>query len=106
MIKTSTVAIKILGNTYEIKCEDEFSENLINAAELVNNSMLAAKEKNISNEKAAILTAINMTYDLLLAKAKLDDEKRSTESIATEQIYNVINSIYDNIKSDMTKLEK
>ena len=61
-----SVNVHILGKEYQIQCPPNEKHQLIRAAEDVNNRMRAAKGvgTNITTEKAAVLSALNLANEL------------------------------------------
>ena len=99
---SSNVRINIQGNSYDMKCDVNQEENLHKAAKLVNEIMSAAKEKQISSEKAAILTALNIASRLINAQ-EATIQNSSQNNIAEEQISNIINNIHREIQNHVAK---
>lgn len=100
---TNTVMINIQGNSYEMKCSSEQEEKLLEAAKIVDDTMTQAKGQNISNEKAAILTSLNLASQLLEKQLEIENLTGSYNPTATEQINNIINNIHKEIETHMTK---
>jgi len=67
-VAPSTVSLKvhIMEKDYQIQCEPNEKQQLMQAAMNVDNRMRAAKNvgANISAEKAAVLTALNLANEL------------------------------------------
>ena len=100
---TSTVTISIQGASYDMTCEPGQEDNLLKAADLVNEIMATAKNKNISNEKAAILTSLNLASKLIKAESEINLQSSNINNIAEEQITNIINNIHREVESFVTK---
>lgn len=97
------VNIKIQGVDYEIKCPHDQIKALQDAAELVNTKMSEVKKKTSSNEKAAILTALNISHQLLIAESDKNIDNKSNNEYATEQISLFINNIDRKIENILAK---
>jgi cell division protein ZapA len=106
MSETSSIKISIQGNNYDLKCPNDQIDKLKSAAEMVHKKMGEAKTKTPSNEKAAILTALNIAHDLLEVKNDVDDNETSLPNIANDQISSIINGIHHRLESCMTKSKK
>ncbi|MGB2064249.1 Cell division protein ZapA [Marinomonas gallaica] len=65
-----TVAVDILGKPFNINCPKGHEAELKEAAEYLNTQMreLRASGKAVGLEKIAIITALNITYDLLSSR--------------------------------------
>jgi cell division protein ZapA len=65
----NTITIELLGKPYPIKCPESELESLLKAAEYLNKKMseVQASGKVINLERIAIITALNMAYELLQA---------------------------------------
>lgn len=65
-----TVAVDILGKSFNINCPKGHEAELKEAAEYLNTQMreLRASGKAVGLEKIAIITALNITYDLLSSR--------------------------------------
>ena len=62
-----TIAVDILGKSFNINCPKGHESELKEAAEYLNNQMreLRASGKAVGLEKIAIIAALNITHDLL-----------------------------------------
>ena len=65
-----TVAVDILGKSFNINCPKGHEAELKEAAEYLNTQMreLRASGKAVGLEKIAIITALNITHDLLSSR--------------------------------------
>jgi len=102
---SNNVRINIQGNSYDMKCESNQEENLHKAAKLVNEIMSSAKEKQISSEKAAILTALNIASRLINVEEGAN-QNSDQNNIAEEQISNIINNIHREIQTYVAKTQE
>jgi len=106
MSSTTSITISIQGNNYDLKCPDDQIEKLKSAAEIVHKKMGEAKSKTPSNEKAAILTALNVAHEFLEVQNNANINETELSNIANEQISNIINNIGQNLESYLTKNKK
>ncbi|OGT47079.1 MAG: hypothetical protein A3F17_02040 [Gammaproteobacteria bacterium RIFCSPHIGHO2_12_FULL_41_15] len=62
--------VSILDREYKIKCPPEQTQELQEAARLVDNRMRELRKAghNSSSEHVAVVTALNMAHDLMLTK--------------------------------------
>jgi cell division protein ZapA len=72
MTQKRTCTIKILNNSYEIKCPEGEEDNLFLAAQKLNNQILANKKKAklLDNFQALLLSALDISHELILCKNK------------------------------------
>ena len=70
-----TVNITILDKEYLISCADEEREQLLTAAEFLHDKMHELKNsgKVIGTERIAVMTALNISNELLAYKQENDD---------------------------------
>lgn len=101
---SNSVRINIQGSSYDMKCDASQEENLHKAAKLVNEIMSSAKEKQISSEKAAILTALNIASRLINAEEEISNNSNQNNA-AEEQISNIINNIHNEIQTYVAKTQ-
>jgi len=88
-----TVKLKILGKDMQIGCAAGEEHNLRQAAQNVHASMLKSRERNkaLSVEKLAILTAINLANELL------HSEKSDLASGTSETLSDTLKEMADKI---------
>ncbi len=69
------VSINLLDKEYLISCEENEREQLHTAVEFLNNKMQELKNsgKVIGTERIAVMTALNITHELLAYKQENDD---------------------------------
>ncbi len=72
---TSPVKVMILDKEYLISCSDEERDQLRTAVDLLNDKMLEMKNAGsvIGTERIAVMTALNITHELLDYKQKNQD---------------------------------
>ncbi|MDP2795526.1 MAG: cell division protein ZapA [Sulfurisoma sp.] len=65
----STLDIKLLGKEYRVACTPEERESLAAAVQLLDERMseMAAKSKS-TGERLAVMTALNLTHEMLAQK--------------------------------------
>lgn len=99
MISTT---IEILGKPYPIRCPEEELPGLQQAADLLNQKMNEVKEsgKAINLERIAIITALNVTYQLL----QTDKQQTSVVDKINDRIAALYKKIENVIQSDETEL--
>jgi cell division protein ZapA len=69
---TSPVKVNILDKEYLISCSEDEREQLRTAVDMLNQKMLEMKNSGsvIGTERIAVMTALNMTHELLAYKQK------------------------------------
>lgn len=66
MTTSVTVAVHILGKEYKLNCPPEEKDDLLKAAELLDERMKGLKSGGmIGLERIAVMAALNLGYDLL-----------------------------------------
>jgi len=67
------ISIRILDREFRINCEEEERENLMNAARYLDLRLRDARDQgpNLSLEKLAIMTALNISDTMLKAQQEL-----------------------------------
>lgn len=106
MSNAMTVSITIQGNQYDLKCPKDQVDKLKLAAEMVHKKLGEVKAKNTHGEKAAILTSLNIAYELLESNNICAELSAAENPVAIEQISNIINNIHNSLDSFLTKKEK
>lgn len=76
------ITVTILDKEYLISCSDDEREQLHNAAAFLNQKMLELKRggKIIGTERIAVMTALNITHELLACKRQTEDYSVSVDS--------------------------
>ena len=71
----SPIKVTILDKEYLINCEEHEREPLRNAVDYLNNQMKEMKSSGgvIGSERIAVMTALNITHELLAYKQKNQD---------------------------------
>lgn len=71
MSKTEPLTIKIMDKEYRIGCPEEEKENLRASADLLNEKLNEIKQQGsvIGSERIAIMTALNMSHEILHSKS-------------------------------------
>lgn len=66
----SGLSVRILEKEYQIACSDEEREDLIKAAQYLEGKLseIANKGKIIGSERAAIMAALNISYEMMQSK--------------------------------------
>lgn len=100
MTTSKLIDISIQGNIYQIKCPASQEEHLIAAARNVDKKMSLAKKNTPNQEKAAILTALNIAHELIEYK---QEHNNKTPNTANEQIMLLINNIHESITKKADK---
>ena len=97
--QTRTVKLKILGKDMQVGCTAQEEHNLRQAAQHVHSSMLKSRERNktLSIEKLAILTAINLANELL------QGQNNSQSSAESDALSDTLKEMADKIDSALTK---
>ncbi|MFQ5659051.1 MAG: cell division protein ZapA [Gammaproteobacteria bacterium] len=88
------VSIMILDKEYLISCEEEEREQLLTAAEYLNDKLDELKKsgKVIGSERIAIMTALNITHEYLAYKRENNDYTDTMDS-AIKRLRNKIDGV-------------
>ena len=76
------LSVRILEKEYQIACSEEERDDLVKAARYLENKLkeIAGKGKIIGSERAAIMAALNISYEMVLSRNSIsqqsDHEKR------------------------------
>jgi len=83
--------INIMGKTYSISCSPEEKDNLCKAAKYLNDKMHELKNinKTATLEKIAIITALNISYELINQQTNPDLKDNDIQ----QQLTAIINQI-------------
>ena len=98
--ENSTITVQILNKPYSIKCTNDHVQDLQQSA-LYLDSQLRETCKNTSikgNERIAIMTALNISHELLLAKKQEDQYIKAMNSR--------IKSLHNRIEDALIKQEE
>ncbi len=89
---TSPVKVTILEKEYLIACEEEEKESLRNSADYLNKQMNEMKKGGgvIGSERIAVMTALNITNELLALKNNNQDYTSTIDS-TLKRLQNKIN---------------
>jgi len=93
--QSRTVKLKILGKDMQIGCSAREEHNLRQAAQHVHSAMQKSRERNktLSVEKLAILTAINLANELL------QNEQSKNNNPASAELSDTLKEMADKIDS-------
>lgn len=84
MSQTSSLLVHLLDKEYRVACAPEERENLIRAARYLDDRMREVREANVIGlERIAVMTALNLAHELLVATGQLDQKQLDTSRIAT-----------------------
>lgn len=77
--------IEVLGRTFHIKCDDENTQSLRQAAELLNRqaSQLRGDGRLYDKEQIAVLSALNACHELLKQKSQALNQVEQCDSKAS-----------------------
>lgn len=97
MSEIKPVSITILDKEYLVSCSDEEREKLYQAAEFLNERLAQTKAsgKIIGSERIAVMTALNITHELIAHKEK--------NLAYTSQLDNTIERLHEKIHNALDK---
>ncbi len=69
----SELVLEVAGRDYKLKTAPQHAAGLTEAAQHLNEKIQAVRQRgrNLSNEQAAVLAALELSYDLLLEREML-----------------------------------
>jgi len=83
MTTTNTVTIRILDKDYQVNCPPEEQSALIRSSQLLDARMREIRKTGhvIGLERIAVMAALNLTYDLLMAETKASNNDSLNSNI-------------------------
>jgi cell division protein ZapA len=88
---SNTLEVKLLGKDYRVACKADEREGLLAAVALLDGKLKEAGEKTKGNgERVAVMVALNLAHELLVAK---DTPQAQAAALEQEAIQRTINSI-------------
>tara|TARA_B110000495_G_C22624294_1_gene371803 strand:- start:264 stop:575 length:312 start_codon:yes stop_codon:yes gene_type:complete len=86
MSDQNSITIKIIGRDYQIACGTDEEDTLRQAATYLNKQMEKVKEQGstLGFEKIAVMTALNISYELLQSSQQADDSESGAQQFLTE----------------------
>lgn len=97
MSKAESLTINIMSKDYRVACPPEEIENLKASARLLNEKLNETKEQGsvIGTERIAIMTALNMSHEILHGKQlkQEHDEVSRRISALSERIENTLRNL-------------
>ncbi len=88
---SNTLEVKLLGKDYRVACKPDEREGLLAAVALLDGKLKEAGDKTKGNgERVAVMVALNLAHELLVAK---DTPQARVVALEQEAIQRTINSI-------------
>ena len=76
MSEASSVLVHLLDKEFRVACPADEKENLIRAARYLDDKMREIRSANVLGlERIAVMAALNLAHDLLLAKGELSQQQ-------------------------------
>lgn len=76
MSEPSSVLVHLLDKEFRVACPADEKENLIRAARYLDDKMREIRSANVLGlERIAVMAALNLAHDLLLAKGELSQQQ-------------------------------
>lgn len=89
------LSIRILEKDYQIACAEEEREDLIKAATYLQKKLeeIAGKGKIIGSERAAIMAALNIAYEMVCSQDMLEKQQSYEKRLESlqEEVQDVVN---------------
>jgi cell division protein ZapA len=97
MNKAEPLTVKIMDKEYRIACPEEEKDNLRASADLLNEKLNEIKQSGsvIGTERIAIMTALNMSHEILHNQSLVDEHGELNQRIddLSERISNSMRDI-------------
>lgn len=86
MSDQNSITIKIIGRDYQIACGPDEEDALRQAATYLNKQMEKVKKhgSTLGFEKIAVMTALNLSYELLQSSQQADESENGAQQFLTE----------------------
>ena len=88
------LTVRILEKDYQIACTEEEREDLIKASRYLEGKLkeIANKGRIIGSERAAIMAALNISYEMVLSKNSLSQQSNHEKRLEKlqEQVRDVV----------------
>ncbi len=83
MSKPEPLTITIMDKEYRVACPEEERDNLLASADLLNEKLNEIKQQGsvIGTERIAIMTALNMSHEILHNKSLLSEHEEVKQRI-------------------------
>ncbi|MDF1628264.1 MAG: cell division protein ZapA [Alcanivoracaceae bacterium] len=82
MSEPSSVLVHLLDKEFRVACPAEEKENLIRAARHLDEKMREVRSSNVLGlERIAVMAALNLAHDLLLAKGELSQQQNGGDRV-------------------------
>jgi len=100
MPDTATVTISLLEKQYQINCEPEEREDLLESARILNQKLSEVRNAGslIGLERIAIMSALNLSHELV--KAQKASRTDSIISSGVERLHDKISSAIQSMNSE------
>ena len=100
MPDTTTVTITLLEKQYQINCDPEEREELLESARLLNQNLAEVRSAGsvIGLERIAIMSALNLSHELV--KAQKGGQMNSVISSGVERLHDKISSAIQSMNSE------
>jgi cell division protein ZapA len=93
---SNTLEMKLLGKDYRVACKPDEREGLLDAVALLDGKLKEAGDKTRGNgERVAVMVALNLAHELLIAKAIPQDQAVALEQEAIQRRINSIEAKLD-----------
>ena len=92
------LSVRILEKEYQIACTDEERDDLIKAARYLETKLreIAGKGKIIGSERAAIMAALNIAYDMVQSENAISQQ--SSHEKRLEKLQNEVQTVVEKFR--------
>lgn len=102
MSKSKSCSIKLLNKTYEIKCPDDETANLEQAAEKLNEQLIQTKKKfkQLNEFQALLLAALNVSHELISCQKQQEQQRQQVTKFINSLENKIHQVVHGNIQQD------
>ena len=92
------LSVRILEKEYQIACTEDERDDLVKAARYLESKLkeIAGKGKIIGSERAAIMAALNIAYDMVLSENAISQQ--STHERRLESLQREVQEVVDKFR--------
>ncbi|WP_028388764.1 cell division protein ZapA [Legionella fairfieldensis] len=102
MTTSKSCSIKLLNKTYEIKCPDNETGNLQQAAEKLNEQLLQSKKKfkQLDEFQTLLLAALNISHELITCQKQQEQQRQQVTKFISSLENKIHQVVHGNIDQD------
>jgi cell division protein ZapA len=104
--QNQTVTVNIMDKAYQVACPKEQQSDLIMSANYLDSQMRGIREsgKVVGLERIAVMAALNISHELLLASRRLEQQDGGEQHVADAR-YHQLNRKLDDALQQLRQME-